>query len=135
MPKNSPFTPSQLEHIHALTAEVERRRTRPFSEADVQRIMEDMQSPDEMTRVRAVREICPCRMPWEVFDRLRSAAKRLQKDPSALVRANARHIEEDARHVASVEAAKERYQEYQEVEEERQAAAARQFRRGGKGRR
>src|SRR5207249_8345901 len=107
----------------------------PFSEADVQRLLADMKSPNEMTRAVAVREICPCRMPWEVFDRLRRAAKPLQKDPSPVVRANALHIEQDAREVASMESMSERYQEHQQVEEDRQAEEARRFRRGGKGRR
>jgi hypothetical protein len=48
----------------------------------------------------------------------RKAAKPLQKDPSALVRANARHIEEDAREVASLEALSERLQEWEDGEEE-----------------
>jgi hypothetical protein len=133
--KKPKFAPSQIEHVEGMVAEVERHRARPFSEADLQRLLADIESPDELTRMRAVRDICPCRMPWEVFDRLRRAAKGLQKDPSPLVRANARHVEEDARHVASVESLSERYQEYQEVEEERQAEEARRFRRGGKGRR
>ena len=97
-------------------ANVERRRSRPVSAADIERILIDMQSVDEVTRANAVREICPCRMPWEVFDRLRRAAKPLQKDPSPLVRANARHIEEDAREVASMEALSEKLQEWEENE-------------------
>src|SRR5205823_11590985 len=103
------FAPSQIEHMEGMLANVERRRARPFSEADVQHLLADMGSPDEMTRMRAVRDVCPCRMPWEVFDRLRRAAKPLQKDPSPLVRANARHIEQDAREVASMESLSERY--------------------------
>jgi hypothetical protein len=54
-------------------------------------------------------------MPWEVFDRLRQAAKPLQKDASPLVRANAHHIEEDAREVASLESIAERLQEWEEA--------------------
>ena len=56
-------------------------------------------------------------MPWEVFDRLRKAAKPLQKDPSPLVRADALHIEEDAREVASLESLSERLQEWEEGED------------------
>lgn len=111
---------------------VKRRRSRPVSEADIGRILIDMQSDDEVTRANAVREICPCRMPWELFDRLRKAAKPLQKDPSPLVRANARHIEEDAREVASMEALSERLQEWEENEED---AQLRPDRRGRSGRR
>ena len=135
MPKKSRFAPSQVEHMRELVAEVERRReARAFGEHEVESILAAIQSSDERTRARAVREICPCRMPWEAFDRLRPAAKRLQHDPSPEVRANARHIEQDAREVASMESLSERYQEYQEVEGERRERDARRFRRGGRGR-
>jgi hypothetical protein len=99
-------------------AEVEQHRAQPVGEADVERILTGMQSGDEIARANAVREICPCRMPWEIFDRLRKAARPLRKDPSLLVRANALHIEEDARHIASLEALSERLQEWEEREEE-----------------
>jgi hypothetical protein len=99
-------------------AEVERHRSRPVGEADVERILAGLRSEDELTRAHAVREICPCRMPWEVFDRLRKAARLLRKDPSPMVRANALHVEEDAREVASLEALAERLQEWEEREED-----------------
>jgi hypothetical protein len=85
-------------------AEVEKERSQPINQADIEQILADMQSPYEHIRAKAVRQICPCRMPWDVFSRLRKAAKRLQKDPSSLVRANARHVEEDARQIESLEA-------------------------------
>jgi hypothetical protein len=93
---------------------VERQRSQPVGETNVERILADMQADDEVTRAHAVRQICPCRMPWPVFNRLRKAAKRLQNDPSPLVSAHARHIEEDARAVASMESALERTKEYEE---------------------
>src|SRR5262249_49108365 len=96
--------PSQLAHIEHFVETKERERPACVSEAEIERILVEMQSEDEGTRAKAVREICPCRMPWDVFARLRKAAKRLQNDPSPLVAANARHIEEDARTVASFEA-------------------------------
>jgi hypothetical protein len=118
MAKKQLVPPSQREHMEGRLAEVERHRARPMAEADVERILTGMQSDDEITRANAVREICPCRMPWEVFDRLRKAARPLRKDPSPLVRANALHIEEDARHIASLEALSERLQEWEEREAE-----------------
>ncbi|HZO89882.1 MAG TPA: hypothetical protein VFB38_16250 [Chthonomonadaceae bacterium] len=114
------LSPSQKEHMEQKLAEVERLRSQPFDEAEVERILADMQSDDEVTRAKAVRQICPCRMPWEVFYRLRQAAKRLQKDPSPMVRAHARHIEEDAREVASLESLSERLQEFQDTHEVKQ---------------
>jgi hypothetical protein len=114
MAKKPLVSPSQKEYMERHLAEVERRRSQAIGEADIERILADIQSADEVTRANAVRQICPCRMPWEVFDRLRKAAKPLQKDPSPLVRANALHIEEDAREVASLEALSERLQEREE---------------------
>ncbi len=85
-------------------AEVEQERAHLLSEADIQRILADLQSPDEQIRAKAVVEVCPCRVPWEVFRRLRKAVKPLQEDPSLIVRAHARHVEQDAREIESVEA-------------------------------
>jgi hypothetical protein len=103
--------------MQRLLEKVEQRRSQPVTEADIQQILAGLQSADEVTRASAVRQICPCRMPWEVFDRLRKAAKSLQKDPSPLVRANALHIEQDAREVASMEALNERLQEREDAED------------------
>jgi hypothetical protein len=111
-------SPSQRDYVERHLAEVERHRSQPVGEADIERILTDLQSAEEVTRANAVRQICPCRMPWEVFERLRKAAKPLHKDPSPLVRANALHIEEDAREVASLEAIAERLQEWEEEEKE-----------------
>ena len=71
-------------------------------------------APDEVVRARAVRQVCPCRVSWEAFDRLRKVAQQLQRDPSPLVRANARHVEEDAREVRALEALWEQVQEAEE---------------------
>jgi hypothetical protein len=74
----------------------------------------EMQSPDERIRAQAVRQICPCRLPWDTFYQVRKAAQRLQHDPSPLVRANALHVEEDAREIAALEALRERMVEVDE---------------------
>ena len=118
MAKKPLVSPSQRDYMKRHLAEVEKRRSEAIGEADIERILAEMRSEDEVTRANAVRQICPCRMPWEVFDRLRKAAKPLQKDLSPLVRANALHIEEDAREVASLEAIAERLQEWEEGEKE-----------------
>jgi hypothetical protein len=114
MAKKQKMTPSHRAYIEQKLANVEWRRSQPFCEADVERILEQMQSEDEILRASAVRQICPCRMPWEVFERLRKAAKPRQKDPSPQVRADALHIEEDARLVAGFEAQMEREREQEE---------------------
>src|SRR5262249_53521374 len=118
-----------LAHITHFVETKEKERPACVSEAKIERILAEMESEDELTRAKAVREICPCRMPWEVFTRLRKAAKRLQNDPSPLVAANARHIEEDARTVASFEAQLESAQEREEEQAYRQDRRAKEERR------
>jgi hypothetical protein len=86
---------------------VEAKRSRSPGASDIERLLTQMRSPDEQVRAQAVREICPCRMPWDTFRQVRQAAKRLKHDPSPLVRASAQHVEEDAREVAALEALRE----------------------------
>ena len=131
MSKKQRLTPTTRAYMERFLDRVEAKRSQPFCQADEERILAQMQSEDEETRANAVREICSCRMPWEVFFRLRKAAKRLQQDPSPLVRANALHVEEDARLVASFEAQLEQVKEY---EEEAEARPEKQGRRRRKGR-
>jgi hypothetical protein len=85
-------------------ASVALRRSHPPSSVEVAHLLAEMRSPDEQVRAQAVQQVCPCRVPWEVFYQVRAMAKRLQRDPSPLVRANARHVEEDARELAGLEA-------------------------------
>lgn len=108
------LTRKTREFYERFTEKVEEKRAQPFTEADVERLLQEMNSEDEGTRAKAVREICPCSMTPEVFYRLRKVAKRLQKDPSPLVRSNAYHIEEDARMVESIEAALQRQKDREE---------------------
>src|SRR5579864_6907270 len=108
------FSPSQVAYAENLIAHVEERRSRPFDADDLARIQTELESPDEVARARAVRQLCPCRVSWEVFDQLRKISQQLQRDPSPLVRANARHVEEDAREVLALEALWERVQETEE---------------------
>jgi hypothetical protein len=121
------FSPSQVAYAENLIANVDERRSRPVDEADLVRIHTELQSPDEVVRARAVRQLCPCRVSWEVFDQLRKIAQQLQRDPSPLVRANARHVEEDAREVLALETL---WQRVQEAEEETGRPVDRPRRRG-----
>ena len=86
---------------------VEQKRSHPPSDAAIARLLVEMQSADEHIRAQAVRQLCPCRLPWEVFRHVRPAAQRLRHDPSPLVRAQARHVEEDASELAALEALRE----------------------------
>jgi hypothetical protein len=106
MKNGPPVSRSTLAYMRRKLACVDQKRSHALG-ADVARLLADMQSPDGHVRARAVREVCPCRLPWEVFGQVRTAARRLQRDPSPLVRANAQHVEEDARELASLEALRE----------------------------
>ena len=100
---------SHRAYVEQFLARLEQKRAAGWTSEDMDRILREMESHDDAVRAAAVREICPCRMPDEVFFKLRAAAKRLQQDPSPIVRESALHIEEDARMVASFEAQAERW--------------------------
>jgi hypothetical protein len=68
------FSPSQLAYAERLIAHVEQRRSRRFGAADLARILTEMESPDEAVRAQAVRQLCPCRVSWEVYDQVRKIA-------------------------------------------------------------
>lgn len=108
------FSPSQVAYAERFLAHVEERRCRPFGAGDVTRILGALESPDELIRAQAVRELCPCRVSWPVFHLWRKVVQRMRRDPSPLVRANARHVEEDAREVLALEALREKVQESEE---------------------
>lgn len=110
------LTPSNRTYMERFLEGVEKERAQAHGDAEVESIFARLQSYDECTRADAVQQICPCRTPVEVFRQLRKAAKRLQHDPSPLVRANALHIEEDARKVEGIESELERAREREEAE-------------------
>jgi hypothetical protein len=112
MLRNERLTSTQRAYMKNFLQTVENERAQPYTEEDIQNIRAGMSSEDEQTRAKAVLAICPCRMSWEVFHEFRKSAKRLQQDISPLVRANARHIEEDAHKVASIEAQMENLEEF-----------------------
>jgi hypothetical protein len=111
MAKRTPVSPSTLEYVERKLTRVEAARAQPPDATELAGLLEAMRSPDERVRAEAVRRICPCHVPWEVFFQVRKAAQRLQRDPSPLVRASARHVEEDARELAALEALRERLTE------------------------
>lgn len=105
---------SRLQYMREKLAHVEHDRARPVTQEDVARILRDLESSEEGVIANALREVCPCRMSWEVFEHLRKPALRLRKHPSSLIRGLANHIEEDAQEVAALEAIREREIERQE---------------------
>lgn len=123
------LTPSNRIYMERFLEGVEKERAQAHGDDEVETIFAGLQSDDECTRADAVRQICPCRTPVEVFRQLRKAAKHFQHDPSPLVRANALHIEEDARKVESIESELERAREQ---EEESECSPSKRRKRGQK---
>lgn len=107
-----------IAHIEHFVQTVDNARSGADWEIEAARIADEMQSDEAEIRARAVRKICPCKMPWPVFNRLRKAAKRLQHDPDPKVAANARHIEVDATQVMTMEGSLERIRERMEIVDE-----------------
>jgi predicted transcriptional regulator len=105
--KRPQVAPSTLAYMERKLAGVEAQRSCPPSPAELAHVLASMQSPDEHVRAQAVRQVCPCHLPWDLFGQVRKAAQRLQHDPSPLVRANALHVAEDAREIAALEALRE----------------------------
>ena len=93
---------------HRVVRTVERNPERAKAlEPDVNQIVADFKAPDEVTRGRAVRQVCPCRMGWEVFQDTMEDLSKMTKDPSPYVRAQALHVFEDAYGLQSMESRKE----------------------------
>jgi hypothetical protein len=73
-----------------------KERLRTARDVDLERVLAGLNSPDEAVRAQAVRSLCPCRVGYSIYQCYAGEVKRLQKDPSELVRKAALHVEEDA---------------------------------------
>jgi hypothetical protein len=99
----------EKKHRHRVLRTMERQPERAMAlEPDVNQIVADFKAPDEATRGKAVRQVCPCRMGWEVFQETMEPLKKMTKDPSPYVRAQALHVFEDAYGLQSMESRKEK---------------------------
>ena len=72
-----------------------KKRTR-WVAPDMERLLSDLQSPDEERRGEAVRGLCPCHAGWDAFEGHVSDVLRMLRDSSRGVRAQALHVFEDA---------------------------------------
>jgi hypothetical protein len=113
MAKRLQASASTRAYMERKLSRVEGRRAHAPDAGAVARLLTEMRSPDERVRAQAVRQVCPCRLPWDLFAQLRPAAKRLQYDPRPMVRANALHVEEDAKEIAALEALQEWIREHE----------------------
>jgi hypothetical protein len=88
---------SEKKHRRRVLRVIERQPERArAAEVDPQRLMTDLRAPDEATRAKAVRSVCPCRLGWETFQETMETLEKLTKDPSPHVRAQALHVFDDA---------------------------------------
>src|SRR5712692_9653247 len=99
----------EKKHRHRVLRTMERNPERAKAlEPDVNQIMADFKAPDEAARGKAVRQVCPCRMGWEIFQDTMEDLSKMTKDPSPYVRAQALHVFEDAYGMQSMESRKEK---------------------------
>ena len=69
---------------------------RKISPLNPEQILSDLCSTDDGIRIKAIRNLCPCRIEFEHFARVRDALNQLKKDPNPDVRAAALHVFDDA---------------------------------------
>jgi hypothetical protein len=99
----------EKKHRHRVLRTMERNPGRVKAlEPDVNQIVAEFKAPDEVTRGKAVRQVCPCRLGWEVFQETMEDLGEMTKDPSPYVRAQALHVFEDAYGLQSMESRKEK---------------------------
>jgi hypothetical protein len=72
-----------------------KKRSR-WATSNIEVLLPDLQSPDEVGRRHTVRALCPCHAGWEAFEQHVGIVFRSLRDPSHIVRAHALHVFEDA---------------------------------------
>ena len=82
---------------------------------DAERLISELQSPDETVRAKAVRSLCPCHAGWDAFEQLISVVSRLTQDSSPAVRAHALHVYADAVKIQSLEDSAHRLEAVEEA--------------------
>ncbi len=80
-----------------------------------QMLLSDLQSPDELVRVRALESLCPCRNDWELFEQHVKSISRLTKNSCRSTRAGALHMLADAARLQSIEDAEYRFQSVEDL--------------------
>ena len=77
-------------------AAVVAKRRRRGCAPDLEGVLAQLRADEEDDRVRALHRVCPYAAGFLVYERFSDEVRRLQKDPSARVRAAALHVEQDA---------------------------------------
>ena len=82
---------------------------------DSERLLSELQSPDEIVRAKAIRSLCPCHAAWSAFEQFIGVLSRLTQDSSPAVRAHALHVYEDAVKIQSLEDSAHRLEAVEEA--------------------
>lgn len=106
-------------------------RVRAACRFDLAAVFEELGSSDDEVRARALEHLCPCRSPWEVYERHREIIRGFIKDPSRLVRQTALQIEREVVEIEAVRAAWERAETYVTRERLKMRARTREGKRRG----
>jgi hypothetical protein len=69
---------------------------------DVDTLLANLESPDELVRAKALQRLCPCHS-WRLYEQHMDVVRRSRKDPSPLVRRVATHIEREIVEIESIE--------------------------------
>ncbi len=67
-----------------------------WATSNIELLLPDLKSPDEVWRHHTVRALCPCHAGWEAFEQHVGIVLKSLRDPSHIVRADALHVFEDA---------------------------------------
>jgi len=89
---------------------------------DIERLLPDLQSADDVARGEAVRALCPCRAGWEAFEGHVSDVLRALRDRDRGVRAHALHVFEDAARMRHAEEAEYDIREAEEMARRKRAS-------------
>lgn len=106
-------------------------RVRAACRFDLAAALEDLGSSHDEVRACALEHLCPCRSPWEVYERHRDIIRAFMKDPSWLVRQTALQIEREVVEMEAVRAAWERAETYVTYERLKMRARTREGKRRG----
>ena len=101
------------------------RRKKKIADVDRERLLSDLQSPDELVRTRALGSLCPCRNDWELFEQYVSAISQLTRHRCPEIRARALHIFGDAALIQSIGDAEYRFQSVEDVLRKKRAPLSR----------
>jgi hypothetical protein len=101
------------------------RRKKKIADVERERLLSDLQSPDEVVRTRALGSLCPCRSDWELFEQYVSAISQLTKHSCPEIRARALHIFRDAARIQSIGDAEYHFQSVEDVLRKKRAGILR----------